>query len=201
MSGYRELRPCPFGAPESGGDVATARAIVEREGAAGAPVQVWGHTLEPNRQATEAFADQLAAIGFKPRLKLVSPSLYFELVGGAKPVFQAGIGAWFQEYPHPTSFFDAVRGDLIRASGNYNYSRTDIPSLTAAIKRLRGEPELTWGTRSRWAALDKRVVNDAGVIPFGHSRSSVFMSERMDFARCSPRHLVYITDFSRFCVR
>jgi peptide/nickel transport system substrate-binding protein len=200
MPGYREFMPCPFGSPETGGDVAKARAIVHREGALGTKVHVWGNSLEPTREVMEAFADQLDRIGLDPELEIIAPSVYFQVIGEENPELQAGFSSWFQEFPHPASFLAAVRGDLIVDEGNYNFSRTDEPALTAAIKRLQEQPGLGAAVRRRWARLDRQVVRDAGVIPYGHLRYVTFMSERMDFERCSPNHPVYLTDFSRFCL-
>ncbi len=94
----------------------------------------------------------------------------------------------------------AVRGDRIPASGNYNFSRTRDAQLTAEIRRLQRQRELS-ETLDEWAAVDRQVVNDAGVIPYGHLKFPTFMSERMDFERCSPSHPVYVTDYTRFCLK
>lgn len=201
MPGYRELAPCPFGDPHAHGDPERAREIVSREGALGTQIHVWGNSLEPTAQVTVAFADKLKEIGFEPELEILDPSVYFQVIGGQRENLHAGFSNWFQEFPHPASFLAAVRGDLITEEGNYNFSRTDIPRLTAAIKRLQRKPHLGPGVRRRWARLDRRAVRDAGVVPFGHLRYSTFMSDRMDFERCSPNHPVYLTDFTRFCLR
>lgn len=202
LPGYRRIEPCPFGPPRGGGDVERAREIVRREGAVGADVTVWGNSLSPTQEVTEAFADTLDRIGFDVKVKVISPAVYFQVIGGQQSDrFQAGFGNWFQEYPHPASFMAAVRGDLITPVGNYNLSRTAIPSLTREIKRLQRESRLTAEVLARWRAVERRMLDDAGVIPFGHRRYTTFMSERMDFERCSPNHAVYLTDFTRFCAR
>lgn len=202
MPGRRELNPCPFGPPRDGGDIAAARTLVRAEDAEGTPVTVWGNSLSPTQEVTEFFADQLAAIGFDPKLKILEPSVYFQVIGGRRSErFHAGFGNWYQEFPHPASFMAAVRGDLITPTGNYNFSRTDLPALTRTIKRLQRKPRLSRAVLAAWAKAERRLVLDAGVVPFGHLRYTTFMSERMDFERCSPNHPVYLTDFARFCVR
>jgi peptide/nickel transport system substrate-binding protein len=200
MPGYRAIDPCPYGDPLGAGHVARARAAVRRAGATGTRVTVWGNTAAPTKQVTEAFADQLQAIGFEPEVKTVSPSVYFQVIGGDSDRLQAGFGNWFQDFPHPASFMEAVRGDRIPHGANYNFSRTNLPRLTRAIKRLRRVRGLSPGVLDRWAALDRVVVDDAGVVPFGHLKYATFMSERMDFGRCSPSHPVAITDYTRFCL-
>jgi peptide/nickel transport system substrate-binding protein len=201
MPGHRAIDPCPFGDPAAGGDPAAARAILRREGALGTRVRVWGNSLEPTKAVVQAFADQLESMGFDPKLEILAPGIYFQAIGDDGDELQAGFSSWFQEFPHPATFMAAVRGDLITPTGNYNYSHTDLPGLTAAVARLQAERRLSPAVLRRWAALDRQVVEDAGVVPYGHLRYSTFMSERMDFEHCSPNHPVYLTDFSRFCLR
>lgn len=201
MPGYRALDPCPFGDPGERSDIKRARAIVEREGAHGARISVWSHTLDPTDAVAAAFADRLEQIGLRPRLETVAPAVYYQTIGSSRtPRLHAGVANWFQDFPHPASFMAAVRGDLIAESGNYNFSHTDIPALTRRIKTLQGRPELE-PTLEEWAAIDRAVVEDAGIIPYGHLRYTTFASERMDLAECPPFHSVLIADFARLCTK
>ena len=201
LPGYEPVDPCPYGDLNAGGDTAKARAIVEREGAIGAEVNVWGPSVEPSEDVVTAYADLLERIGLRPELKIVDPSVYFQAIGNASTKnAHTGFANWFQEFPHPASFMAAVRGDLIPATGNYNFSHTDIPALTRRIKRLQRETDLD-AKLTDWATLDRQVIDDAGIVPYGHLVYTTFMSDRMDFEACSPFHPVYIADYSRFCLK
>jgi peptide/nickel transport system substrate-binding protein len=199
IPGHEPIDPCPYGDPDAHGDVDKAKAIVEDENAAGTEVKVWSLSASPSDDVVAAFADRLEQIGLQPKLETLAPSVYFQTIGNANtPDLHAGFANWFQEFPHPASFMAAVRGDLITATGNYNFSRTDIPALTRRVKQLQRDPDLA-GRLDDWAALDRQVIDDAGVVPYGHLRYITFMSDGMNFDDCSPFHPVYITDFSRFC--
>jgi peptide/nickel transport system substrate-binding protein len=198
VPGYEALRPCPFG--KTRGHPVAARAAIRKHGADGARVVVWGLSQEPSSAVVLAFVDQLRDLGFDASANIVSPSVYFQVIGNAKtPDLNAGFANWFQYFPHPSSFAAAVRGDLIRPRGNYNFSRTNHPALTRAIKRLQARP-LNEATRRRWAAIDRRIVNDAGVIPYGHLRATVYVSDRVELENCPVWHPVYVVDYTRFCL-
>jgi peptide/nickel transport system substrate-binding protein len=201
IPGHEPLDPCPYGDPDSNGDIEKARAIVEQERAEGTEVNVWGLSATPSEQVVEAFADRLDQIGLRPKLKILAPSVYPQVIGNESTSgLHAGFANWFQEFPHPASFMAAVRGDLIANTGNYNFSHTDIPALTRRIKQLQQDRDLA-GTRDDWAALDRQVIRDAGIVPYGHLRYTTLMSDRMNFDDCSPFHPVYIADYSRLCLQ
>jgi peptide/nickel transport system substrate-binding protein len=201
VPGYTPIDPCPYGDPGAGGDVAAARKIVRQEGATGTEVNVWGLSAEPSEAVVLAYADVLEQIGFRPEVKIVGPPVYFQTIGNASTKrAHTGFANWFQEFPHPASFMAAVRGDLITPTGNYNFSRTDIPALTQRINQLQRHSNLDT-TLDDWAAVDRQVIDDAGIVPYGHLIYTTFMSDRMDFKHCSPFHPVYITDYSRFCLK
>jgi hypothetical protein len=66
---------------------------------------------------------------------------------------------------------------------------------------LNREPELTDDVVARWKDLNRKVVERAWVVPFGHRKLSTFLSERMDFDNCSLFHPVYANDYSSFCLK
>jgi hypothetical protein len=53
-----------------------------------------------------------------------------------------------------------------------------------------------------YAAADRRLVDEAHVIPYGHRKRTVFMSERMNFTdECVVVHPVYNADFANLCLK
>jgi peptide/nickel transport system substrate-binding protein len=200
LPGYKRLSPCPYGSPNSHGNIEKARAIVEQEDARRTEVTVWGPSVSPSDGVVEAFADRLKQIGLRPNLEIVAPSIYFQAIGNESTnELHAGFANWFQEFPHPASFMAAVRGDLITSTGNYNFSHTDIPALTRRIKTL--QTKRLANHVADWSEIDREVIEDAGVVPYGHLRYTTFVSDRIDFDACSPFHPVYIADFSRVCLK
>ena len=77
--------PCPYGNPSSGGDLAKARALVERSGLAGTKVTVWSEIRPPGQQWMTYYTTFLNQIGLKASIQLIADANYFttnQLLGG-----------------------------------------------------------------------------------------------------------------------
>jgi peptide/nickel transport system substrate-binding protein len=202
MVGYEEIDPCPYGDPEiGGGDLEGAKKALQDAGVAGEEITVWGNDEDPTQKVTENLADQLTQMGFKATPKIVSGTVYFQTIGNEKtPGLHAGFANWFQDFPHPANFMFLVDGDTIQPTNNNNHSHMDVPEVNDEIDALSTENDLD-SVADRWAALDKKVVEHAGLIPYGHRQLANFFSERMDFENCSATHPVYSSDLNRFCLK
>ena len=72
--------------------------------------------------------------------------------------------------------------------------------INKEIAELKRETDVE-KVADRWAALDKRVVDEAYWAPYGHEKVATFFSERMDFENCSLYHPLYQNDYSSFCLK
>ena len=52
-----------------------------------------------------------------------------------------------------------------------------------------------------WKDLNKKLVERAWIVPYGHRKLSTFLSERMDFDNCRRFHPVYFNDYSSWCLK
>ena len=201
-SGYTKIDPCPYGDPEiGGGDLETARQMLEDAGVAGQEITVWGNDEDPTQRVTENLADQLTQMGFKAEPKIVAGTVYFQTIGNEKtPDLHAGFGNWFMDFPHPANFMFLVDGDSIQPTNNENHSHTNLPEINKEIDALNREPDLP-SVADRWAALDEKTVEYAGLVPYGHRQLANFFSERMDFENCSTTHPVYNQNIVGFCLK
>ncbi|HEY6780574.1 MAG TPA: ABC transporter substrate-binding protein, partial [Thermoleophilaceae bacterium] len=204
MPGYDEaldLEGCPWGDPRKPPNLAKARSLIEQAGAKGAKVTVWGNTDEPTPQVTEAYADMLRKIGLDAKVKVVDGGVYFSVIGNAKTKAQTGFANWFQDFPHPRNFMFNVEGATIQPTNNQNYGNVDDPELNRGIAKLTREPKLTPPITAKWADLNRKLVERAWIVPFGHIKLPTFLSERMDFDNCSRFHPVYNNDYSSWCLK
>jgi hypothetical protein len=53
----------------------------------------------------------------------------------------------------------------------------------------------------RWEALNEYLVDKAYLAPYGYRKLSTFMSERMNFADCTPISPVIYNDYSQWCLK
>jgi peptide/nickel transport system substrate-binding protein len=180
VPGRRRIDPAP---PP---DLARARDLVRRAGAAGDPVAVWGWASEPSTAATRMLARTLAAIGLRPRTRFRDRSaMLAELADPAAPS-QIGFARWQQDYPEGGDWFPLLlSGDAIHAGGNLNYALLDDPALNALIARTAA----TWDPAARaggWADVDRAVARRAPWAPFANPVRSDMVSRRVSGYVVSP---------------
>ena len=196
-----DVAGCPWGDPNKPPDLDRARRMIKEAGAAGAKVTVWGNSDDPTPLVTEAYADMLNKMGFDAEPKIIDGGVYFQTIGNAKTAPQTGFANWYQDFPHPKNFMFLIDGASIQPTNNQNFGNVDDPEITKGIAELNREPELTDEVVARWKDLNRKVVERAWVVPFGHRKLSTFLSERMDFDNCSLFHPVYANDYSSFCLK
>ncbi len=200
MKGYTKIDPCPYGDPTKPPDIEKAKQLVQAAGVAGTEVNVFGNDEEPSKPVAEYVADVLTQIGFKAKPQIVEGSVYFQTIGAQKTKAQIGFANWFQDYPHPDNFMFLVDGKSIQETNNQNFGNVDDPTINAGIVKLKPNPDLD-SVAGEWAALDKRLVDEALVAPYGHRKLTVFMSERMNFKDCTIVHPLYYADWAQFCLK
>jgi peptide/nickel transport system substrate-binding protein len=196
-----DVEDCPWGNPNEPPDVERARRLIADSGAEGAKVTVWGDTLEPDDEVAAAYADMLNKIGLDAELKILDAGVYNQTIGNARTEAQTGVTAWFQDFPHPKNFFFLVDGAAIQPTNNQNFGNVDDPEITAGIAELSAEPRLTREVADRWGELNRQLVEEGWIVPFGHTTRPTFVSERMDFENCTLFHPVYNNDYSSFCLK
>jgi peptide/nickel transport system substrate-binding protein len=204
MPGYDEalnLEDCPWGDPNEPPDLEKARQLIADAGAEGADVTVWGSNYEPDPQVTEAYADMLNEIGLDAKPRIIEAAIYGQTVGSAETEAQTGVTNWFQDFPHPKNFMFRMDGDAIQPTNNQNIGNVDDPEITAGIAELSQEPELTAEVADAWGELNRQLVEEGWIAPYGHAEVSTFVSERMDFDNCTLIHPVYNNDYSSFCLK
>ncbi|HYF27950.1 MAG TPA: ABC transporter substrate-binding protein [Baekduia sp.] len=198
MQGHEQIDPCPFGDPNAAPQVDKAKQMVQKAGVAGDSVTVWGNDEEQTRAVTEYLADVLNQIGFKAKPKIVDGEVYFQTIGNQKTKAQAGFANWFQDFPHPGNFLFLVDPDSIQETNNQNFSNVDDREIKTKLDELDKLPleEAAAG----YAELDRRIVENADVIPYGHRKLPVFFSDRIN-ADAVLFHPVLQTDFTTFSLK
>lgn len=199
MPGYDEaldIEECPWGNPNEAPDVEAARQMIEDAGATGAEVTVWGISQEPTSTVTQAYAEQLNEIGLDATPKLLNGGVYYQTVEDQSTRAQTGFTNWFSDFPHPLSFYQLVDGDSIQPQNNQNIGNIDDPKINDEIDALRRETDLPSVT-DRWEELDRYLVENAYLLPFGHRKSTTFVSDRIEFESIVV-HPLYYNDYSSF---
>jgi len=183
-------------------DLAKAKQLVQQSGTSGATVDVYGPNEDPSKSSTEYLANQLAKIGYKPKLHLLSHQVYFQTIGNQATKAQAMFTDWYQDYPHPLDWFDVLlNGNRITQTHNNNPGNVDVKSVNAEIESLKKEEEITPAVNDRWAKVDKDLmVTDSTTVPYMNRSQTDFFSTRMDMS-CYSFHLLNQWDWGISCMK
>ncbi len=203
MPGYSESLDsgdCPWGDPNGAPDVERAKQLIKEAGAEGAKVTVFGDNIDPTPKVTQAYADQLNQIGLDAEPKILDGGVYFQTIGNESTEAQTGFLNWFGDFPHPANFFFLFNGETIQPTNNQNMSNVDDPHVNKELDELGKEPDVSKVT-DRWEALNEYIVDKAYLVPYGYRKLTTFMSERMNFADCTPISPVIYNDYSQWCLK
>lgn len=191
MPGYAKLDLYPH-------DLGRARALVRAAHPADTSVTVWTDDESPNNEAGEYYEGVLRKLGFETKLRILSADDYFTVIGNrSTPNLDTGWADWFQDYPHPNDFFQPLAsGDSIQPTNNTNFSNFDDPALTREIARL-GEQQLGPEQERAYAALDRKIMEQAPWAPYGHRTLDTFVSAAVDLGavKFNPTFFEHLTSF------
>jgi peptide/nickel transport system substrate-binding protein len=198
MQGYEKIDPCPYGDPKAAPDIEKAKQLIQEAGVAGQSVSVYGNDEERTRQVTEYLADVLEQIGLKPQLRIVNGDVYFQTVGNQKTKAAAGFANWFQDYPHPYNFMFLIDGKSIQSTNNQNFGNVDDQAINDMLAEANKKDIKE--AAPEYAAVDKKLADQADVVPYGHQVLPFILSDRMDF-KSALFHPVLQAVYSTFALK
>ena len=154
-----------------------ARRLVARSGTRGMRIVVWAWADCCKRQLPY-FVSVLRKLGFDARGQLRTD---FDLL---RPDVQAGFTGWYADYPSPGGFFDAwltCDSYLPEASRNqFNPGGFCDPAIDQQIRHASElqarDPE---AANALWSKIDRRIVDQAPIVPISNGRSPSFVSKRV----------------------
>jgi peptide/nickel transport system substrate-binding protein len=187
--------PCPYGTPGNG-DIAKAKALVQKSGMAGTPVTVWSETRSPRQQWMTYYTQFLNQIGFKATQKVIADANYFSTIGNLKLNPQTGFADWNQDFPNPIDFYLLLQASAILPTNNENFGQVNDAHINSTSNKLGAVPTSKLSTiASQWQALDTYTAQKAYIGTFGYQTFPGFMSDRMNFSSAI-YHPVYGWDWS-----
>lgn len=180
MQGFTKVDPCPWGDPNAAPDLAKAKQLVQESGHAGEEITVYGNDEDPSTPVAEYMADLLNQLGFKAKPRIVEGSTYFQTIGNQKTKAQIGFANWFQDYPAPSNFLFLVDGATIQETNNQNFGNVEDPEIDKLIETANANPDLA-AAAPDYAAVDRKLVENPYVLPYGNRKLTKIASERIAF--------------------
>jgi peptide/nickel transport system substrate-binding protein len=198
MQGYEAIQPCPYGDPRQPPNLDRARQLIQEAGAEGERVNVYGNDEDPSTPVAEYLSETLNSIGLQARPRILDGAVYFQTLGNDETGPQTGFANWFQDFPHPGNFMFLVDPDTNQPTNNQNFSRVEDPEIKTQLDQLNTQ-DLSEAAAG-YAALDRRIVEQAHVIPYGNRQIPFITSNRI--ARDQALfHPVLQADYTSFALR
>ncbi len=130
-------------------------------------------------------------------MRIVDAAAYFTVVGAQRTRAHAGYANWFADFAHPANFLFLVDRDASPPTNNQNFGNVADPEPDALIARVFAAPlDAVAGPAGE---ADRRIVDEAHVLPLGHRRSGHLFSARVP-PQCRALHPLYEVDLARLCL-
>jgi ABC-type transport system substrate-binding protein/DNA-binding SARP family transcriptional activator len=182
LPGYTPTCPYTLGAAAGGGwtapDLTRARRLVAASGTRRARVRVWGF---PSYAAVTRYAGEvLRRMGYRVRVRVFAdPDRYFASLTGSGRGPQVGLNYWEADFATPSKFFLPFNCGLLRRDPHDTVNPGQF--CDHAVDAGYDAALAAQGTdaNARWAALDRRVLAAAPVIPLFNDRTVMLLSDRV----------------------
>jgi peptide/nickel transport system substrate-binding protein len=175
VAGHRAADPCPYGERDGNADLVEARDLADGSPDGDARVLVDGGTGRAADALARYGVETLDKIGLRARRARTAAE---------RNRAQLRFTSTQPAVPHPARYLEPA-GDALLAS-------------RVGLLELAGPPAEEAG---RWAELDRDVVSDALLAPYGVGTTGTLLSERLDAENCLRFHPLHGLDLSSLCVR
>jgi peptide/nickel transport system substrate-binding protein len=174
MPGYEQFDLYPH-------NLAKAKELIAQANPSDRDVTVWTLALSPGDKAGEYYEEVLNQIGLHAKLKKINADNYFTVIGDeSTPDLDTGWGNWGADYPQPGDFLQPMFAtSSIQPTNSTNLSRFSDPKVDKQIEKLLTE-QLGPEQEAEYAALDREIMEQAPLVPFGNRSLSVFVSSDID---------------------
>jgi ABC-type transport system substrate-binding protein/DNA-binding SARP family transcriptional activator len=201
-NGFPGYEPhCPYTARPAAGrgwtapDLDRARRLVAQSGRAGARVVVWVPSFRP--EVGRYFVALLDDLGFRASLRVLGGGKYFTTVDDPDSRRQIGFWGWGADYVSASTFFQPTfTCASLAADERINAAQFCDRPLDRQVARAVGAQGAQ--AVAAWGAADRRVVNQAPVVPMTNHRAVVLVSKRVGNVQS---HLQWFTLLDQLWVR
>jgi ABC-type transport system substrate-binding protein len=148
-------------------------------------VTVWvvSNTPFPAPTAGRYLVSVLRRLGYRAALREQSAATYFQTLGDSRRHIQIGWFGWQQDYPSPADFIPPLLSCAAfqpRSPWNINDAEFCDPHIDAEILHAQAlEGSAPGKAAQTWAAIDRRITNQAPWVPLYNPRLDIATSRRV----------------------
>jgi peptide/nickel transport system substrate-binding protein len=178
---------CPYTAGAGGGrpwsapDRARARRLIDRSHTRGMHITVLAGPQFFDAQA-RLIVTLLDGLGYRARLHVLPEAVdYFRYVADSRHRAQIGPMGWAPDYPAALSMLQLLRcaGFVPASPASLNYSEFCDHRADELMRRASQLPADDAAADALWAQADKRLTDQAAVLPLDNPKAVNFVSRRV----------------------
>jgi peptide/nickel transport system substrate-binding protein len=161
-----DLYPAP-----ASGDVAKAKSLLASAKVAGLKLTLLTQNDSASLAQAQAVQQGLQRAGVAVTLKTEDVDAFYKDVAASSPSFDLALMSWQPDFPSANSNISPLFDSSQIGNGNYNVSQYRNASIDSAIAAAQAEVDQT-AAQADWAAIDKRIMADAPVVPLIYAKQS-----------------------------
>ncbi|HEY5144009.1 MAG TPA: ABC transporter substrate-binding protein [Solirubrobacteraceae bacterium] len=179
---------CPYTAAAGGGrpwsapDLVRARRLIARSHTRGMRITVLTGPLSPFKPWAREIKTLLNQLGYRATLRVFpDPDAYFRYIADSRHRAQIGPSGFFPDYPAASGMLQPLRCDAFLAANptQPNYSEFCDRRADQLATRASRLPADDARADTLWAAVDKRVTDQAATLPLIAPNAITFVSRRV----------------------
>ncbi|MEO8687568.1 MAG: ABC transporter substrate-binding protein [Solirubrobacteraceae bacterium] len=179
---------CPYTANAGGGrpwsapDLARARRLIARSHTRGMRVTVFAPPVAPLNPWSRLLVKLLKRLGYRATLRVLPRDAFFARIQDSRRRVQTGLYGWFPDYPAASNMLQVLRCDAFHPASpglNNNLSAFCDHRADQLAQRASELPADDARADALWAAVDRRVTDQAATLPLLAQNSVKFVSRRV----------------------
>jgi peptide/nickel transport system substrate-binding protein len=178
---------CPWtknpGSAWSAPDLERARALVKDSGTAGQKVTLIVRDIAVDRQMGTYLQSVLKSLGYDASVKALSDTIQFTYIQNTNNKVQVSLTSWYQDYPAASNFLNVLFSCASFRPGSdssINISGWCNQALDAQMAQAMSTGVTDPAAANKlWAAVDRRVTDDAVAAPLFNPKYLDFVSRRV----------------------
>ncbi|HWU47873.1 MAG TPA: ABC transporter substrate-binding protein [Humibacter sp.] len=154
------------------GDVAKAKTLLKDAGhASGLKLTMWAQNDASSQAQAQALQQGLQRAGITVTIKPLDANTFYSDASSDNPDYDLILSGWQPDFPSANGNIQPLFATSQIGGGGYNFARYSNPQVDALIKQATEQVDQK-KAQALWAQADKRIMQDAPVVPLTYSKQS-----------------------------
>lgn len=167
-----------YGLPDAG-DPAAAKAILKKAGKSGQKIVFAYSQTDQWDKASLIVKKALEKAGFTVVVKPLDAATYWTQIGATDNEFDMYVAGWTPDWPTGAGTIPTAFDGRLIFDGSSNYFMYDNDEVNAEIDRIKNEVTDADEAGRAWSALDKKIMEDAPLVPWGLEAKTYLHGEQL----------------------